>query len=319
MSPGDDPSARAALALAVAGVASSEGARPRLRHRRVGDAYAADAWVDGAVVALASSATLRFDWVSVADAGFLEFEPGVLPGWYCIDQVSIQGRPLEGLLARVMRTREQGGGDRRGGPWIGSESRRPLLELDVRGAFETGPVRVDVVVRRQDPALDNARALLSVHTELSAQADRLARDAARTAHAQGGTLRSVAPALEAMEARLVERLLERSGVADSASAQRLAALEHGLGQRFDELTAQLSLLGTLPAHVDRATAPLQHLLDRVGDLQAASGAWAVSQAETHAAVLARLERLEHGLRQVRLGVENVFWRRWLRRIRGAAR
>lgn len=337
----------AALAYAVAGVVVGGASAPRLSCRRAGEGDAAGRHVAGELLAVDGGAHLRFTLPDRA-VDFVRVEPAAIPGSYCIVRFTCAGIEVGDLARRVVAV---SGRLLRAGSGVGlsfeSEQGRPAVELDVRGLFDGdgGPV-IEMLLRREG----DAAAALRASTAL-AEAMARTHDDASSGHA------GLARGLAGVSARLDDVDAGLAGLAGLASSvERLADHVAGLGEsvpalagQLNALAGQMAVLAQAEQERDRRLERLEHRLTSlesleqglaelgrvaarsateasIGELRATMAVFAEAASaarmtaageatvlhERVAAVQERLDRLVHA-------VENVFWRRWLRRLRGALR
>lgn len=306
-----------ALAFAVAGVLPEGEAAPRLGHRRAGEGYEQARRVTGEVVAVDQGLTLRFALPAVP-VDFILIEPAAVPGRYCIPRMVYAGREVDDLGRRVIAAHARldeapaGGGIR-----FMSMEGRPAVELDVRGlAGDTSGRHVDLVLCRDADGVVAADALAQGHASIARERDATRADFARVTR----TLATVSARIEGISAaigtpvdgaagpNLAERV-EAFAAADAARDVRIAAMELQLAPLVDALARSEQSLAALVPVIERATA-----------VRAASDTAAAADRETTASDYEGLRQLLLALQgqveRVTHSVENVFWRRWLRRLRG---
>lgn len=297
----DDGAAQ--LALAVAGVAMVPGAWPELWHRAVGEGFASGRTVRGSLQSVDSGAGLRFVLPAGADIAFVRLRLPALAGCYRIESVVVAGVAVEALAHRVMQVR-----DRllpsfdTAAVRIAASEHPPTLELDIRGlprAVAGQGTHLDVRIVREDAAVSGAGQVADAVEALSADAMALLRaqgdaafSAARGQRESDQALRermdahaaSVAAEVAAVEARLTAAISIRA----DRHAGALAAIDEGLASRFAGIAPGFDVL---------------HAGQQV-------------QASATATLMAETQALRTEIAALRNSVDNVFWRRWLRRLRG---
>lgn len=312
MSPGADvrPAAgagvSAVLAFAVGGVLAEGAAAPRLRWRLAGEGYDDTRVATGEVLGICQGVQLRFP-LPEGRVDFLLLEPAALPGRYHLTGIAFRGEVVAEPHGRVISAVDEAtAGTGACGVVVAGQLDRPAVELDVRGlAPDRAGGALELEVRREAgtgavPAmatlLDDVRAgqaaIGRLGREVAALSDRVA--------AQSG----MSSALADLQARN-DAATGRLAAVLAAQDQALAALAGGLATQ------------------DRALAEIAERLSAVvaaADIAALERAAGTRQAEaSHAASMQAIEGLRAQLDRVSHAVENVFWRRWLRRLRGAVR
>ena len=340
IAPADGPGASAALAFAIAGVLPAGDGAPRLRCRVVGGGYEDARVATGQVVAIGDGVELGFS-LPVGPVDFILLEPAALPGSYRIPRMTWRGSDVDDLRRRVVAAEELIDDDAGpGGLRIVNGRGRPALEIDVRGLAggAAGP-RVGLVLKREADGAASAEGIgrlagrLAVDLEtIQAGIARLGREIASTAaRVDGiGDVVSRLPGMAGTQARLEE------------GVDRLAAGEEARDARIGALEAQCAALATALEERSRehsqVLAGLIALVERTSTERAAAEAVAAEARAAVAAEAARVSRaaaagrreaadefagVRHVLAEVQAqlervtnSVENVFWRRWLRRLRG---
>lgn len=309
---------RAQLALAVCGIMATGDARPALRSRRAGEAYSGDRVAFGELAEIGDGAVVRFDLRAAGRFDFIELEVPAIPGTYRLDALHLQGTQVRDLQARVIHVRDQLlPASVKGQVRFSSELHRPRLELDVRGLFGEATAEpviawIEVAIHREDPAATIVATIENRIDRLSMEFERHAREVGETSLSHGEELRRLFELQGATEKQLA-RMAETGRGHDDA-------LEH-LRQRFDTLSEdierragmQQQRFDTLSEDIARHAGMQQRIfetLDAQGHQSAATRSHAEQiQKELHS-------ELQQELRQIRHVIENVFWRRWLRRLRG---
>lgn len=319
--------ATAQLAMAVAAVTMADGAEPRLWHRAVGQGYAAGRMVHGALQSVDGGAWIRFVMPAGLQAAFVRLRLAAIPGSYRVDGVSVSGEAVPALAARVIQVLDQrlpcvdAGAVR-----LSCATRPPTLELDLRGlpTALARPWDLRVRVVREDSAAANGASEAALRA-LSDDLDALARSredeafaaAGRQRQADGklhGRMDAVAQEIEkhGLErhhevvarvdemagslASLDERLRADVSVRMDRHASALAAIDDGLETRF---AGVVSARDETRSRLDAQAAVLASVAGEIGALRA-----------DVAALVPQVAALRHS-------VDNVFWRRWLRRMRGS--
>lgn len=289
------------LAFVVGGVVVDGVAAPRLHWRKAGQGYADARSIAGEPVSIDDGVALRFALPGGA-VDFILIEPAAVPGRYHVARLGFGGERVLDLRRRIISAR--GGVAQEGVPGsitIMSENHRPAIEIDLRDldpGADGKAVALELVLRRDSDAATAAAGLEEVLAVLAR--DRRAQD-------------------EAM-AGLDRRLTSLS--------TRLAVLEDaigpGAGAPAGTLPQQLAALSGAVSAIARgqseATAALAARVDQVGrsSAQAVTAASEGREAAARAAEASgrALETLQERVDRVIHAMENVFWRRWLRALRG---
>lgn len=298
--PGRVPDASSALSFAVAGVLSQGDATPRLSYRGVGEGYDAARMVPGCVVAVGDGVELAFR-LPAGSVDFILLEPAAVPGNYRIPRMTWAGETLTDLRLRVMKA-DTHAEDRAGsgGVRMVSGHNRPAVELDVRdlACGESG-VDVGLLLQRDNDGAVAADALAQV-------ADRLARE-----HALGHAGIARLGRESASASDRIDNVNDAvSGVASAIAAGQLelAARMDALEAAVERCAAEQTLAGLI-AFAERSEA----------ERFAARAAAAEAAARDLESIRHALAGLQEQVDRVIHSVENVFWRRWLRRLRGGTR
>ena len=296
----------AVLAFAVGGVLAGGEAAPRLRWRRAGEGYDDARMVAGEVLGIGEGVVLGFR-LPDARLDFLLLEPAAIPGRYRIGGLVFRGEAVAGPWGRVVSAVDDAEAVA-GTPGLVISSRfdRPAFELDVRGlAAGGGDDALRLVVFRD--AAPGAAAAAPVEGDgfHAAQAPiaRLGREVA--------ALADRVAALAGVPAELAG-LRAHDETSDERLAGVLAAQDRMLAAIGERLAAAVAGIAALERATDDLHARADDLQAQADDLRAGTDA-------RHAAVMEALAGLQAHLDRVAHGVENVFWRRWLRRLRGGAR
>ncbi len=177
-----------------------------------------------------------------------------------------------------------------------------FIELDLRDLPRVGEagdtLRVDVRILRLDPGTVMRGVALAHVEEVMAGIAWAARERTGDALVMMGQMRALSTEAQAREAR----------GRDGQDALRGALVEPiaRIGAGMDTLREDARRRDAEAGEARSALAI---------ELQDGQG----RQLEALDALAARLERIEAELRVLRHGMENVFWRRWLRRLRGDPR
>lgn len=324
MIPGADARSAAAqatsavLAFALAGVVPDGEEGPRLRHRVAGQGYGPDAAAATDVRMAGGGVRLQFARPE-GPIDFIQLEPAAVPGRYRLLRLAIGDAPMVDLGRRLMLAVERLDSPVDGGALsFSSDLDRPAVEFDLRDLEWPDGAVLELVLRRDGDAGPSAG--------LGELCEHLAAEMvpARAASARMG--RELADAADRLAAlvNLTAGFGERQaahaeGLAGHVAGQSrldagLQALVEGQG-RLDQ--AQQALAGAVQAldarllAQDEALAGLAALARAAGSREAADAA--------HATTLKAVTALQAEVAQVRHAVENVFWRRWMHRLRGGAR
>jgi hypothetical protein len=270
----------APLALAVAGVVLGGDAAPRAYVRRTGEGNAQARCCDGEVAVAGNGVRVRFALPGDGEHFVLLAMP-VLPGTYAIDGAEIDGAPMDDLARRVVSVND------RMEPASASHQVRfsngrqpPTIELDLRDlSWSTDVGHILEVQLRRESSSDTARQLVG-------RIDSMSEASAAMQHRVGGILLG--------QSQRLDRLLESTIELESRLSGRIDGLDTALEQRLGLIAADLRrFVETEAATAARQLDALSALATRLDDLHA------------------RNERLLNA-------VENVFWRRWFRRLCGQA-
>ncbi|HEY4530301.1 MAG TPA: hypothetical protein VIG97_08230 [Luteimonas sp.] len=306
MPPAPGAGVSAVLAFAVGGVLAGGDAAPRLRWRRAGEGYDDARMATGEILGIDEGVVLGFR-LPEARLDFLLLEPVAIPGRYRIDGLVFRGQAVadpQGRVITAVDDAEAVAGAR--GLVVSSRFDRPAFELDVRGlAADGGDDALRLVVLRE--AGPGAAAPTPVEGDgfhaAQAAIGRLGREVAALADGVS--------ALAGVPAELAG-LRAHDETSDERLAGVLAAQDRTLGAIEERLAAAVAGIAALERATDDLQARAGDLQTRTDDLQARADA-------RHAAVMEALGGLQAHLDRVAHGVEKVFWRRWLRRLRGGAR
>lgn len=308
---GTDHAVQSLLAFAIGGVAMLDGIAPCLRYRRAGEGYAATRSACGRLLAIDDGVRIGFTLPSGASAEFVEMRLPVQGGRYRIVGLSLGGRPVADLAARVMMAGDEPACPDDASIRFASDAHAPLVELDVRGLLVedgagegTSGTELEVLVQREDAvAVDVAilrRAVEALaaeqHAVLLAQGDALfALRREQRLHADAQTQRDVRQ--DDAQARMVDQL--HSLHADSAA-----------------------LLSELRASVEEARERDTRVAQRGSDAEAL-GARLAGSADALAEALARqrdeVAALREDVSRLTASIERGFWRRVARRLGGSTR
>lgn len=296
MAPGHDPGEAVVLAFLLAGVLPG-GAAPRLFYRSAGEGYADTRCATGRVMSAGPEAGVGISF-ELPDArfDFVLLEPAALPGRYRVLRMAFAGEALTDLAGRTMTAVEQLEPDAgTAGLVFADEDDRPALELDFRGLVRRGlDDRLELVFRRESQVPElvprPAAGFPTGSTESAAAVARLAREVAN----------------------LSDRLAE------------LASLQEATGSRHEAVTATLS---STIAGQERALAELaEQSRTTRGCIESSAAAASSSLAKAESATAASRDATMQAIAGLHArvdalanAVENVFWRRWLRRLRGGGR
>lgn len=318
-----EPSAHAGgldvLLLALAGVWPHAPLRPRLRLRRSGDGYVGDP-VDGGCAVGPEGVRIRFE-PGMHDADFALLELPALPGTYVAGDLRVEGHPVADLARRAIAADDWHMAMDAATVRYGSADAPPRLELDLRGLAMEGhgaSPGLELLLRRESVSEQMERLggrLDAIGADVGALQRTLGtagRDLGLRLDSQAQTLGAMGARFEASDARrdarddtswrTLEASLRELDTAQAARAAEDARRIESLQAMAEQAATQLPMFGS---HLDQL---LQALAAQSHQLQHAAAAAAATEA--------RLEAMEGQLERIRLGVENVFWRRWLRALRG---
>lgn len=306
----------AMLAFAIGGVAAVDGAAPRLRYRGHGEGYSDARSCQGRVLGIARGVRLGFTLPAGLLVEFVELRFAAVPGLYRVERLLVDGVDLGELPPRAMRAGGYAVPARGAGLSVAGDMRAPVVEFDLRAttgdrvvaapdanAAETG-LAIEVVVLREDAATVGL-------DQLRREVDVACRELRQTLLSHGDEVFTLA-----REQRLGrDSRGERELILDERAAELAAQLEaHRAGIAdlrglTDEVRERLVDVGHGQADAAEGSAARHALaMDALGAL----GAAVAGQQRALEAVREELSRLSSS-------IENVFWRRWLRRLRGPGR
>lgn len=291
---------RAQLIFAISGIVTAGNAAPVMKYRRTGDAFSPDHFQYGQVVEVGGSVTVRFVLPGRAHVDFLQFEIPAIPGLYRIEAVQLQNVLVADLSRRVMvvEGRLLSGASQTQVRYA-SDRGRPCLEIDVRDIASMQLPKldlfVDVVIRKEDAVAETAAALDKRLDVLSAQLGQSSRETSQTAFGHGQELRRQSDRLRQQSREMSEEFRSQSdrqkaqaaGLAETTQmVELLTKKQQSLHEQFRRLSEQLLALNLNHSKgIATTQGYLQETLDQV--------------------------------KQLKFAMENVFWRRWLRRLRGS--
>jgi hypothetical protein len=283
--------ARSQLAFFASGVVAEGDAAPVMGYRRVGEAYAVDRKCGGELLDAGGNATVRFVLPGAAEADFLQFDVPAVPGVYRIERLVVRGVVVADLARRVIAVAERLlEGAAPGLVRYAADAQRPMLEIDIRGLGASVDDHVDVMIAKEDGAVELRAALALRADDLAGQLRKQTRELGDLAFSHGQELRR-----QSLRMRDQDRQ-------QSAMLEELRSLE----------SLQNQLSGSVQAQFDAHSQALQlahEKLDRLmACMQDARGER--KQLATH------LQQVQAEVGRVTWSLENVFWRRWLRRLRG---
>jgi septal ring factor EnvC (AmiA/AmiB activator) len=199
---------------------------------------------------------------------------------------------------------------------------RPSVEIDVRGLAgdAAGPGRhVELVLRRDAEGAVAADALAQVLESVARERDATRADFARIAR----TLATLSARIDGTSAAIGMRVDAAAGPSLAERIEAFAAAGAARDARVAGLERQLAALVDAIARSEQSLAALAPLIERATSVQAASEAAAANGREVAARdredLRQRLMAVQTEIERVNHSVENLFWRRWLRRLRGGGR
>lgn len=290
--------AHAELALRIAGVSMGAAAVPVLRRRRAGEGYGADGACAGTVIAIDSAVTVRFQPRDRMNVDFIELDVPAVAGIYRIKGFRVDGIEVSDLARRVIAVH-----DRLLEPAdtsllrFGADAARPRLEVDVRGlnaADGDGDAGViEVAIAREYGTLE-------LRTVVQQNAESLAQLIRRQSSEHSETALALAEELRRQGARLADHGERLRSLAEGQSEQGAALGE--LRQQMLHIAGQVQATDQARQAQDEAVvARLLSALD--------------AAREQHVLAMQQAETLQAQIRHLQWSFENVFWRRWLRRLR----
>ncbi|MEN1957598.1 hypothetical protein [Luteimonas changyuni] len=328
------------LAFAVAGVLPEGASAPRLGYRLAGQGHAEERSVAGTVVAVDDGVTLGFR-LPAEPIDFILLEPAAVPGSYFIPHLAYAGMAVRDLQRRVVSAHERVDQSVPDAIRFASSRGRPAVEIDVRGlVVEAGAQDRDVelVLRRDTDGALAADAFAQVVEGMSRDREghraaslRLERMLALVSARIGGLEDTVGVEHDAGVPRTslgtrMDGLASANAARDArieSLVQQLAALAAAAANAAQEQSqATASVLAAIQEQ-SRATAALMATLEEAARAGSSAEVAAVEGREAASrdaeAVGQALGDLRTRIDRVTNAVENVFWRRWLRRLRGGGR
>lgn len=289
------------LTFAVGGVVVDGVAAPRLRWRKAGQGYADARSIAGEAESCDDGVALRFALPDGA-VDFILLEPAAIPGRYHVAGLELAGARVPDLRRRIISARGAIGQEGvPGGITILSENHRPAIEIDVRDLHRGAsgkPVALELVLRRDSDAATAAAGLEEVLAGMAR--DRKGRDESMAGLDR--RLASLSTRLAALEAAIGPG----AGAPAGTLSQQLAALSGAMSEATARLAAANAELAARVEQVGRASSEAATAASEGRDA-AARAAEASDRA---------LETLQERVDRVIHTMENVFWRRWLRALRG---
>ncbi|MBB1472877.1 hypothetical protein H5368_07515 [Luteimonas sp. MC1782] len=302
-----------ALAFAVSGVVSEGDAGPRLGYRCAGEGYDPARRVAGVVVGIDDGVSLRFA-LPAASVDFILLEPAAISGHYSVTHMVYAGTPVDDLARRVMAAHERLGDAAGPGAIAFSNDRgRPSLELDVRGLGAVGGGQhLELVLRREADGVAAADAFARVLAAIGRGQDADHAAGARLAR----TLQALSARMDGLAAAIDTRAdgPGQSGLADAIQA--LVAAGAARDERIAGLERQLVALAGVLGRTETSLAALAPMVENASAIAATAREQSARDGDALRAELASL----HGqVRHVADSIDNLFWRRWARRLRGGGR
>lgn len=287
------------LALELGGVAASGASAPRMHVRRRGQAHAGDG-IAGRVAVRGHGVEVRFA-LPAGDADLVRFWIPSVAGAYLVESVQVDGVAIDDLGACLLAPVSDDAAVRSiasGALRIDAGAWPPVFELDLEGLRAGGAAVELAVTIRRGPAPPDADGI--------GEALQRLRDALLLA--ERGSARA-----SATLARRIEEAAARLGELDARIGDDAA--------RERELLRQA--VATLETRLDAASLATTEVGERLVAVQgavSAEQAWVAplrdALAAERALAGARHDALHAELRAIRHGIDNVFWRRWLRALRG---
>lgn len=305
------------VAFDVAGVVSAGDAAPWLEVRATGGAYDGRRRCNGKAVPEDGAVRVRFRPAADAVVDHALIAAPAVPGCFLFDALSVGGEAVADVARRVMAVDGELLPSAPGSLRVRNLRRAPRIELDLRG-LQAGVVEVAIRRERDDGAARLAGSVVDVAAGLRALESEVA--AARLS--QGRRAEAVAGALGevgARQAALASAVQEEAGVRRASEAgldARAAAIESTLA----DLVAAVAAAGARQAAAEAGIGARLQAIDARDEARQAGFDAFDGRLEAR---LSRLEaadaRADAKLDRIVDGIENVFWRRWLRRLRGGGR
>lgn len=284
------------VALAIAGVVVDGYAAPAMFFRRAGENYSEERRCAGALMSIDDGVTLRFAMPDPDRVDFVLWLLPALPGVYVIHRVEVGGEVVADLARRVIDAHERLEPARTPQEVrYASERGRPTIEVDLRGLLAlplSGSTEVLVAIRREASfaAVDRLDDRIA---DVAAQVRDLSREVGGILLGQG----------ERVDARIAE-----------AQAEVIASTDRRFEAIVTALAAGEAAVDAFAASGDRNAAAVN---GRLAIIDTAIAEGRELQAQAMAELVQRIERLQAQNDRLVDAVENVFWRRWLRRLRGS--
>lgn len=282
------------VGLILTGISSGAHA-PTLQWRRVGERYDDQRRALAQVLARGVEVDLCFAVPVEPKVDFVKLAAASVPGRYRVFGARAGGMDITDFVARIMGCDGARLDESAGSVVIENLQRIPSLELDVRGM---DPGSLQIRVQREDRHAAGGSRPESDGALAKAQAEAESRMAAIQL-SQASRLSGLARGMHAMHSMLEEGLR-------TESARIVAVLEQqasGLAQRLDSVSAAREAAES--GRVDDMRQDLRQLTRLVDEI-----------ASAHRVQSERLDEHRLLLGRIVHGIENVFWRRWLARLRG---
>jgi hypothetical protein len=234
------------------------------------------------VVEIAGNVKIRFDLPEAVEYHFLEFTIPIVPGRYRIGRLVLRGTMVADLSRRILQVHDRLlPEDASHQLRYASDFGRPSFEFDARG-------------------LDRSSALpdgpASVEVEICRE-----------------------DAVASFEALLVDHVESLSSSLRQLSRET-NEVASGHGQQLRRQEERLAIVDrTLVARADELASAQLRLGEQIRQLHEQFVSMNASHSKGITAALQIVQQTHEQVGQVRFAIENVFWRRWLRYLRGVRR
>lgn len=271
----------AIVGLLLTGVAPG-GHAPTARWRRQGEAYDEQRIGAARVDMHGAAAELTFQVPAEQRPDFVSLTAGSVPGQYRVSRVRANGSEISDFAARIMGVDGSRVDAGAASVLVAHARQAPRLELDMRGLdCETLQMRTE----REDGHIERD-AIVGAIAEVARNQARAETRAIEAQLSLGLQLDALQQQLRATHVALIDAI--------SLEAQRTSA-------GIDRLETSTARDAVRAGELEQGIRNLAESLRQVGQAQRQQFA----QIEAHGAVLARVAN----------GIENVFWRRWIARLR----
>ena len=303
----------AIVGLLLTGVAPG-GHAPTARWRRQGEAYHEQRIGAARVDMHGTAAELTFQVPAEQRPDFVSLTASSVPGQYRVSSVRANGSEISDFAARIMGmdgSRVEAGA---ASVLVAHARQAPRIELDMRGLdCETLQMRTE----REDGHIERD-AIVGAIAEVARNQARAETRAIEAQLSLGLQLDALQQQLRATHVALIDAIsLEAQRT--NAGIEQLDALQQQLRATHVALIDAISLEAQRTnAGIDRLETSTARDAVRAGELEQGIRNLAESLRQVEQAQRQQFAQIEaHGavLARVANGIENVFWRRWIARLR----